>query len=190
MTKLADLLDLIESKGLDDIEWLTDKAGPSCFLFYRLPNQTESAIQLMRERLASSLYGLVVVNGPEIEGTRDAIFLDEQDFYDARKLVAELFYPLPKKKYIAITGTNGKTTTVDLIRQALIGSGIAAASVGTLGFYINQDKKEDFGLTTPDFIDLRKTLYRYRDAFEVCALEASSIALEQKRLDGITFDAI
>ena len=92
---------------------------------------------------------------------------------------------------LAITGTNGKTTTAWWLTQALQAVTVihpAALTkcfmIGTLGIGV-PDALESTGLTTPDPILLHKKLREYADhGFQYCAIEASSIGIEEHRLDG------
>lgn len=192
MSNIHPAIDFFKERGLKAIQWKVQDSGPMDALFYRLPDQRPETLQLMRERLSGSKHGLVFINSSKMEGIENAVFLGDGDaFLNARKALSDLLYPLPSKKYIAITGTNGKTTTVDIIRQLLLASkGARTITVGTLGVYLNQDKIEDYSLTSPDYIDLRKILFENAESFDVCALEASSHAIDQQRLGDIVFDAI
>ena len=90
---------------------------------------------------------------------------------------------------VAITGTNGKTSTAEFLRQILGASGVRAASLGTLGT-TGPDGGSEPGLTTPDPVTLAGTLARLaRDGVEAAAIEASSHGLDQFRLDGIRLAA-
>ncbi len=86
---------------------------------------------------------------------------------------------------VAITGTNGKTSTAWWLAQALAAArGTACGVIGTLG--VGQPPAlEANGLTTPDPVLLQKTLRAFADAgFSACAIEASSIGIVERRLDG------
>ena len=92
-------------------------------------------------------------------------------------------------RIVAITGTNGKTSTAEFLRQILAGSGVEAASLGTLGL-ITQAGHGNPGLTTPDPVALAETLAALaRDGVQAVALEASSHGLDQFRLDGVRLAA-
>lgn len=192
MSKIHPAIDLFKERGLKDIQWKIQDSSPSDALFYRLPDQRSETLELMRQRLSSSKHGLVFINSSKVDGVDKAIFLGGADaFFEARSALVDFLYPIPEKKYVAITGTNGKTTTVDIIRQLLFSTGSARAiTIGTLGVYLNNDKIEDFSLTSPDYIDLRKILFKHASRFDICALEASSHAIDQQRLGDIIFDAI
>ncbi len=86
---------------------------------------------------------------------------------------------------VAITGTNGKTSTAEFLRQIWTLAGRKAASIGTLGL-IAPGFAEGPGLTTPDPVALAGTLAALARAnVQSAALEASSHGLHQFRLDGI-----
>ncbi len=86
---------------------------------------------------------------------------------------------------LAVTGTNGKTSTAWWLAQALSALGQRCALVGTLG--IGEPGAMVFnGLTTPDPVLLQQQLRRLVDErFAACALEASSIGIDQARLDAV-----
>lgn len=92
---------------------------------------------------------------------------------------------------VAVTGTNGKTTTALLVRHLLAGRG-PAASIGTLGL-VDPDggvRPGTEGLTTPGPVQLSAWLRQLADAgVGAVAMEASSHALDQHRLDGLRFRA-
>jgi len=90
---------------------------------------------------------------------------------------------------VAVTGTNGKTSTVDFLRQILAHSDRRAASVGTLGV-IAEGVAPVETLTTPDAVTLANTLACLAaHGVSHVALEASSHGIEQSRLDGLTLRA-
>ncbi|SKB32121.1 UDP-N-acetylmuramoyl-L-alanyl-D-glutamate--2,6-diaminopimelate ligase [Luteibacter sp. 22Crub2.1] len=89
---------------------------------------------------------------------------------------------------IGVTGTNGKTSTVQLIAQALTFLGRKAATVGTLGAGLHGAIAEG-ERTTPDAISMQALLGEFRDAGAThVAMEVSSHALEQGRVNAIAFD--
>lgn len=90
---------------------------------------------------------------------------------------------------IAITGTNGKTTTAQWISAALRADGIPCATVGTLGVTdVNGALRNGF-LTTPDVVSLHRYLAEFVAAGAThVVMEASSIGLDQGRLDAVKID--
>jgi UDP-N-acetylmuramoyl-L-alanyl-D-glutamate--2,6-diaminopimelate ligase len=114
----------------------------------------------------------------------------------AAALAATLFYgrPADSLRLVGVTGTNGKTTTVHLIRALLAACGTPSASVGTLGVLLGRDgvaMAGGQGLTTPGPVETQRLLRALVDAdVRVVALEVSSHALDQSRVDGIAFDVV
>jgi UDP-N-acetylmuramoyl-L-alanyl-D-glutamate--2,6-diaminopimelate ligase len=89
---------------------------------------------------------------------------------------------------LAVTGTNGKTSTVEFLRQ-ILAHRHQAASLGTLGV-IAPGFAGGGGLTTPDAVTLAASLARLaRAGVTHAALEASSHGLDQFRLDGVRLAA-
>ncbi|WP_408873151.1 UDP-N-acetylmuramoyl-L-alanyl-D-glutamate--2,6-diaminopimelate ligase [Gluconobacter roseus] len=112
---------------------------------------------------------------------------------DAKHLLACMASALagPQPSCVAaITGTNGKSSTADFLRQLWTLQGHRAASLGTLGLLSDTDVPPPPSLTTPDPVSLSRTLAALAGkGVEHVALEASSHGLEQHRLDGITLTA-
>ena len=93
--------------------------------------------------------------------------------------------PSERLSLIAVTGTNGKTSISHWLAQA---HPQPCAIIGTLGAGF-LDVAEDTGLTTPEATNLVRYLRRFADAgARACALEASSIGIEEGRLDGAHVD--
>ncbi len=116
------------------------------------------------------------------------LILDAEPRRALARLAARQAGPQPAA-VVAITGTNGKTSTADFLRQILGLAGRRAASIGTLGV-IGPDGAGQPGLTTPDPVALAETLAALaRDGVQAAALEASSHGLDQFRLDGVTLAA-
>ncbi|HEX7385077.1 MAG TPA: UDP-N-acetylmuramoyl-L-alanyl-D-glutamate--2,6-diaminopimelate ligase, partial [Burkholderiaceae bacterium] len=92
-------------------------------------------------------------------------------------------------RVVGITGTDGKTSTAHLLAQALDGLGRPCEYIGTLGSGALDDL-EPARNTTPDAVSLQRMLAMARDAGRRdCALEASSHALHQGRVNGVRFTA-
>jgi len=96
--------------------------------------------------------------------------------------------PSASLELVGVTGTNGKTSTVQLIAQALAFLGRKPATVGTLGAGLHGAIAEG-ERTTPDAIRMQALLGEFRDAGAThVAMEVSSHALEQGRVNAIAFD--
>ena len=91
-------------------------------------------------------------------------------------------------KLIGVTGTNGKTTTCYLIYQILKLLGKKVCYIGTIGFYINSERRE-LANTTPDILELYNLLLEAKNSnIKYVVMEVSSHALDLKRIYGLEFD--
>lgn len=100
-------------------------------------------------------------------------------------------YPTRELRISGVTGTNGKTTTVHVLRHLLDSGAQRAASIGTLGVLIGSEGRpmEDVGLTTPGPVALQRLLRALVDAgVGHVAMEVSSHALDQRRVEGLVFE--
>jgi len=89
---------------------------------------------------------------------------------------------------IGVTGTSGKTSTVQLLAQAFARLGKRAATIGTLGAGMHGELQAG-ERTTPDVIRVHGLMAEFRDAGATdVAMEVSSHALDQHRVDGIHFN--
>jgi len=96
--------------------------------------------------------------------------------------------PTSKMRVIGVTGTNGKTTTAWILRQALVRLGRNAAYLGTLG-YLDADGLRSGENTTPFPVELWSLLSEAAEkGVTDFVLEASSHALQERRLAGVNFD--
>jgi UDP-N-acetylmuramoyl-L-alanyl-D-glutamate--2,6-diaminopimelate ligase len=107
---------------------------------------------------------------------------------EPRRLFAEIaaryFAPFPAVT-VAVTGTNGKTSTVELARQLWRSLGYHSASVGTLGITTDVDQVST-GLTTPDVVTFLANMSGLkREGVSHVAFEASSHGLDQYRTEGL-----
>ncbi len=104
------------------------------------------------------------------------------------RIAALLAGPQPET-VVAITGTNGKTSSAEFTRQLWASAAVPAASLGTLGL-IAPGFDPGPGLTTPDPVSLAETLAGLaRQGIKKAAMEASSHGLDQFRLDGVRLSA-
>ena len=100
-------------------------------------------------------------------------------------LMASAFAGRQPATIAAVTGTNGKSSTVHFMRQIWERMGLKAASVGTLGI-VSPGLARDGGLTTPDPVQLHEDLATLaREGVSHLAIEASSHGIDQHRLDGL-----
>jgi len=108
----------------------------------------------------------------------------EEPRRDFARLAAKFFAPFPRT-VVAVTGTNGKTSNVELCRQLWRMAGHPSASIGTLGV-TTADDQVTTGLTTPDIVTFLSNMAGLaRMGIGHAAFEASSHGLSQYRTEGL-----
>jgi UDP-N-acetylmuramoyl-L-alanyl-D-glutamate--2,6-diaminopimelate ligase len=114
--------------------------------------------------------------------------VDEQPRRLFAELAAKFYAPYPET-IVAVTGTNGKTSTVEMTRQIWRMTGHRSASIGTLGVTTSDDQVKT-GLTTPDIVTfLHNMAGLKRMGISHVAYEASSHGLDQHRAEGVPLAA-
>jgi UDP-N-acetylmuramoyl-L-alanyl-D-glutamate--2,6-diaminopimelate ligase len=109
---------------------------------------------------------------------------------EALAQAASAFYghPSGKLKVVGITGTNGKTTVAFMIKRILESQGIRTGLIGTVRYEIGE-RVIPAQRTTPESVDIQQMMAQMvRANCEVCVMEVSSHALDQKRVLGVEFD--
>ena len=127
---------------------------------------------------------IAVVARPEAKVADVAHLADPQPRRAFARIAALFFRPVPET-VVAVTGTNGKTSTVEMTRQIWRMCGNRAASIGTLGV-TTPDESVSTGLTTPDIVTFLSNMTGLaREGVTHVAYEASSHGLSQFRNEGL-----
>lgn len=136
----------------------------------------KGAIAIVAEKSVSVPDNVTVVY---VKNTRTAMEDIAPKFFD---------YPSKSMRMIAVTGTNGKTTTTHIISHILKKANFKTGVIGTIHALIGDDELETHN-TTPDVIDLQRLLYKMKNAnvTHVC-MEVSSHSLVLGRVKGCEFD--
>ncbi len=132
---------------------------------------------------------VAIVSAPGVTVEGAAHIADEEPRRLFARLAARFFAPFPDTT-VAVTGTNGKTSTVELTRQLWRMAGFHAASIGTLGV-TTADDQVSTGLTTPDIVTFLSNMAGLRkEGVTHAAFEASSHGLSQYRTEGLPVRAV
>ncbi|MEO8777346.1 MAG: UDP-N-acetylmuramoyl-L-alanyl-D-glutamate--2,6-diaminopimelate ligase [Rhodanobacter sp.] len=159
--------------------------------FFALQGSQEHGIQFAASAVQrGARVVLAEAPAPEHFAVPDAPLLWIENLHEQLGEIAARFHDRPSEsmRVIGVTGTNGKTSCVQLLAQALTLLGHRAASIGTLGAGVHGQLHEG-ERTTPDAISVQALLAKFRDA-EVShvAMEVSSHALAQSRVGAVDFE--
>lgn len=173
------------------ISYRVEDCQTGTLLFYYISSQ--DSLKKFHERVAHLDKVSIIIN-EKIKNINNLkaniICVDKEKWFELKRKACDYFYPVNKRIYqIAITGTNGKTTTTFLGMSLSNFWNQRALYIGTLGIYLDGVKILDNKLTTPDLIFYRELIYNLRDQVDILWVELSSHALEQDRLSGVMFDA-
>ena len=159
------------------------------FLFAALPGTTADGRAFIGQALQSGAGAILAPVGTTLPAASTARLIVDENPRRRLSLMAAAFYGQQPATMVAVTGTNGKTSTADFSRQIWTGMGKKAASIGTLGI-IAPGWDNQGGLTTPDPETLHANLARLAGlGIEYGCIEASSHGLTQYRLDGVALKA-
>ncbi len=189
--KLGDLFDHgvpLGAGGIDITGLTADsrKVKPG-FLFAALKGVAAHGRDFVKQAKANG--AVAVLSGGDLGFDPGIAHVVEEEPRAAFAHAASGFFARRPATIVAVTGTNGKSSTVDFLRQIWTHAGKRAASMGTLGA-IGPKGVIDLGHTTPDPAAVHQTLQTLHDeGVTHVAMEASSHGLEQHRIDGVTFAA-
>ena len=168
------------------------------FLFVALPGSQVDGRTFINDAMARGAIAVLAPKGtnPGLTNNNVPLITDINPRH-RYSMIAAQFYKTQPRFVVAVTGTNGKTSVVGFVRQILGNLGHKSASAGTLGVEISgfvadtePELKAKFNLTTPDSVDLHRSLSELESyGINHLALEASSHGLDQCRLDGIKISA-
>ncbi len=163
--------------------------GPG-FLFAALPGARADGRAFIAEAVARGAAAVLAPEGTAWPGgVPPRPLLIAADARRALARIAAVFAGAQPETVVAVTGTNGKTSTVDFLRQLWTADGERAASLGTLGL-VAEGMPSGPSLTTPDPVALHASLAALaRAGVRWAAIEASSHGIEQRRLDGLRIAA-
>lgn len=195
MKKLAELLKttpILRTEGATDIEILDVTADSRQVkegsLFLCLEGAHVDGHKFVDS--AVKLGAKAIVASKEVKAAEGVTVVYVADTRKAMEDMVPFFfdYPSRKMRMIALTGTNGKTTTTHVVSHILEQAGYKTGVIGTIHALIG-DKELPTHNTTPDVIDLERLLWQMAEekVTHVC-MEVSSHSLVMGRVEGVEFD--
>jgi UDP-N-acetylmuramoyl-L-alanyl-D-glutamate--2,6-diaminopimelate ligase len=159
------------------------------YLFAALPGANADGRRFIADAVARGAAAVLAPRGTEWPpGVPPRPLIEDCEPRRALARLAAVQAGAQPQTMAAVTGTNGKTSTVEFLRQ-IMQPGRPSASLGTLGV-IAPGHSGGGGLTTPDPVALAETLAGLaREGVRFAAIEASSHGLDQFRLDGVRLAA-
>jgi UDP-N-acetylmuramoyl-L-alanyl-D-glutamate--2,6-diaminopimelate ligase len=162
-------------------------------LFVAMPGVTADGTQYIPDALRKGAAAILMANNARTDVIATVPMLRVADMRAATSAIAAAFYGVQPEFMFAVTGTDGKTSTADFVRQLAMLAGKQAASIGTLGLRSPSEALNNAfpaTNTSPEPILLHRTLRVLKEeGVSVVAIEASSHGLDQKRLDSVKFTA-
>ncbi len=192
MASLRHLLEpLVTDVDIGDIEITgighDSRAMQPGWLFAALPGKNYDGRDFLASAAAN---GALAAFGPRIDTPAPLPYFEVTNpRYSYSYLANEIFdRPSSSLLVIGITGTNGKTTTAELVKSILEEARHRTAILGTLGFRMG-DTLEPTNFTTPEAADIQAAMRKLVDhKYDALVMEVSSHALDQDRVSHIEFD--
>ncbi|MGE5154070.1 MAG: Mur ligase family protein, partial [Bdellovibrio bacteriovorus] len=182
---------------LTNIQWRSGACDGGSILFFQRFDDGRSDRELCERYLAGGPFAALVINRPldcfdALPGK--GIYVTRPGHWpEVVRRFCDLVYPLDmaggatRLRFLGVTGTNGKTTTIKYLESILAAAGRRVLSIGTLGVSRNGAPLTETGFTSPPLIELRRLLHAEQGQCDLVVMEASSHALDQGRLHGIPF---
>jgi UDP-N-acetylmuramoyl-L-alanyl-D-glutamate--2,6-diaminopimelate ligase len=187
MMKLSDLFENVPDIEIKSLMSDSRKKRPDA-MFFCVKGMMFDGHKFVDQAISNG--AKVIVHSEPIEEMHsDITYIKVKDVLEVYNKVADAFYGHPSSKLLmfGVTGTNGKSSIACIIRDVM-NEFKPTGYVGTISIEYGSVKLPPL-LTTPDIDDLHGILSDMVDAgMKCCALEASSIGIEQGRVDAIDFD--
>lgn len=187
------LSDLLESNGQASQVEIVGLSADSRevrpgYLYAALRGSRQDGTAFIDDAVSHGAVAVLAPPGVRIASPNAYLVTDENPRRRLSHLAAR-FYGTQPETVVAVTGTNGKSSVVEFVRQIWTSLGRKAASLGTLGVHGNGLDQQG-SMTTPDPVTLHNMLRDLEEVGVDClAMEASSHGLSQFRLDGVGLTA-
>ncbi|MBI2891305.1 MAG: UDP-N-acetylmuramoyl-L-alanyl-D-glutamate--2,6-diaminopimelate ligase [Nitrospirae bacterium] len=190
-------------KGLPDVEWnghkgldVTRITGDSREVrrgaaFFAVKGAKADGHAFLSQAQLAGAAACVVERPPEGAFSNGMPWIRVPDTQAALHQAARIFFGDPSSRLalVGVTGTNGKTTFTYLVESILETAGRPAGVIGTVNYRVRR-KVVPARNTTPGIVDLQRLLSEFAEAgARDAVMEVSSHALDQRRVDGLDFDA-
>ncbi|MDR1425904.1 MAG: UDP-N-acetylmuramoyl-L-alanyl-D-glutamate--2,6-diaminopimelate ligase [Rickettsiales bacterium] len=168
------------------VETDSNRVGPGS-IFVALDGKTNRGVDYVGQALANGAGAVFVDERYNYKNDAVSVF----SIREPRKKLVELlkiFFENKFPEHIAgVTGTQGKTSVVEFIRQIVMGLGYGCASIGTLGLKCGEESTKNGSLTMMEIVDLYRTLSDLRKKnVNFVSMEVTSQGLDTDRFDGIS----
>ena len=180
----------VEIKGLSE----DSRKIKSGFLFIATPGTAQDGRKYIKNAIENGAAAVLVSEDTDdsylnLIKDKNIALIKTKDIRTETYKLAAAFYPKQPDTIVAITGTSGKTSTVQFVRELNSLLGYKSASIGTIGV-VYDDFAEYGSLTSPDAITLHKTLNDVANkGITHVAFEASSHGIELKRVEAVKIKA-
>lgn len=183
--------DAVRVGPLTNLQWRAGDCDEGSILFFQRFDDGRTDAELYARYLAGGRFAALVTNQMldcfEALPGKGIYVTHPNDWAPVVSRFCDLCYPLEGGaiRFLGVTGTNGKTTTVKYLEAILTAYGRRMLSIGTLGVSLAGEPLLQTGFTSPPLIELRRLLHAQRERYDVVAMEVSSHALDQGRAHGI-----
>ncbi len=191
MISAMSVLEQLKSKGIVAARLTADsrrvQAGD---IFVAFPGAHADGRQFIAQAVAKGAAAVIAEAGTGVARSSVKPIIEVQGLAGLSGEIANLVYGRPSERLwlAGVTGTNGKTSVTQWIAQAMNAMQHKCAVIGTLGNGF-LDALDESPNTTPDAITLHAALAGFlAQAADACAMEVSSIGLDQGRVNGAAFD--
>ena len=185
--KLSEIFDNVKDIEIDSLMSDSRKKKKNS-IFFCVKGMMFDGHQFVNQAIANG--AIVIVHSDDIVNKQnDVTYIKVKDVLSVYNKVADYFYDHPSHKLLmfGVTGTNGKSSIATMIHELLTDIE-PCGYIGTIGTEYGNVRIEPT-LTTPEIDLLQGTLKDMVDAnMKACALEVSSIGIEQQRVEAVDFD--